>query len=125
MNLANYTSGVPANRTIADIEAILADAEAVSVNKLYGHDRTIASLSFAVPLNGHLVNIQLPAKVDKVYQVLRAEVRRPREGTDQRILEQAERTAWRIMWEWVRVQMSLVKLKQADLIQIFLPYVIN
>jgi hypothetical protein len=38
-------------------------------------------------------------------------------------LEQAERTAWKIQQDWVQVQMSLIKLKQADMLQVFMAYV--
>lgn len=39
--------------------------------------------------------------------------------------DQASRTAWKIVQDWVEVQMSMIQLKQADLIQVFLPYVFD
>lgn len=37
--------------------------------------------------------------------------------------EQASRTAWRLIQDWVEVQLSMVQMKQADFVQVFLPYV--
>jgi hypothetical protein len=38
--------------------------------------------------------------------------------------EQAKRTAWRLLWDWTAVQLSLIEMRQADLLQVFLPYII-
>jgi hypothetical protein len=37
--------------------------------------------------------------------------------------EQASRTAWKIVQDWIEVQMSMIQMKQADTLQVFLPYV--
>lgn len=37
--------------------------------------------------------------------------------------EQAERTAWKLVQDWVEVQLSMIQMKQADFVQVFLPYV--
>jgi len=38
--------------------------------------------------------------------------------------EQAERTAWRIIKDWVEAQMAIVAAGQAVMEEVFLPYVI-
>ena len=37
--------------------------------------------------------------------------------------EQAARTAWAIQRDWVQVQMSLIKLKQADFVEVFMGFI--
>lgn len=37
--------------------------------------------------------------------------------------DQAERTAWKIVQDWIEVQMSMIQMRQADTLQVFLPYV--
>ena len=44
---------------------------------------------------------QLPAKVDDCFKVLFTEVKRPQSDTKKRIMQQAERTAWKIISDWV------------------------
>jgi hypothetical protein len=69
------------------------------------------------------MSFRLPARVDRVEKQLRGLVHRPRSGTMDRIADQAERTAWRLLADWVDVQMSLIELDQAELVEIFMPYI--
>lgn len=66
---------------------------------------------------------ELPAKVDACFNVLFAEVKRPNADTKDRIRAQAERTAWKIISDWVEIQLSMIRLEQAEMLQIFLPLV--
>ena len=120
--LKNYTSGVPAHKSVSRIEAQLAAHGAQSVVKQYV-DRRLAAVSFFMQLDDRLVPFRLPARVDRVEQVLTGAVRRPRKSTLAKVAEQAERTAWKIISDWVDAQMALIELQQADLAEVFLPYI--
>lgn len=123
MKLKNYTSGVPVERTISRIEQVLAQSGASGISKDYDNGSLVA-LSFRVALpTGRTVAVRLPANHDGVYQSLRKEMRRPRPGTLEKLRDQAMRTSWKLMQDWVEVQISLIKMQQVDFLQVFLPYV--
>ena len=121
IRLANYTSEVPASRTINEIEQLLAIFGARAVQKEY-ENGCVRAFTFTIATGGRLTAIRLPVDIKAVFKVLEKSVRRYRRGTLYRLEEQADRTAWRIMRDWLRVQLSLIELEQAEPIQVFLPY---
>jgi len=43
--------------------------------------------------------------------------------TKKKIPQQAERTAWKIVADWVDAQLAMVELAQVEILQVMLPYV--
>lgn len=126
MNLKNYTSAVPAHTTIAYIEAYLTESGRVTgISKEIKNGRPVA-IFFHTQENGKNFTIRLPARVPDVQEYLFQDYvtshSRPKKVKAD-FLEQAERCAWKIQQDWVQVQMSLVKLKQADILQVFMAFV--
>ena len=124
INLKNYTSTVPAITSMGRIEQALVKAGATDISKKY-EDGICKSITFRMMVQLQPLFFQLPAKVDSCYKVLYEEVKRPRPDTKTLIRQQAERTAWKIISDWVEIQLSMILLEQADALQIFLPYVYN
>jgi hypothetical protein len=124
MNLKNYTSEVPAITSMGRIERTLVEAGATDISKKYENGVCIA-IRFRMLVNQIPLFFELPAKVDACFKVFWAEVKRPVDGTKERTRQQAERTAWKIVSDWVEVQLSMIKLEQAELLQVFLPYVFD
>jgi hypothetical protein len=123
MKLKNYTSSVPVDRTLARIETLLAEAGASHVMKDYLEGRCVAlSFRVATPATKPLT-IRLPANAEAVFEALRKQVKRPREHTIDRLHQQAGKVAWKLMQDWVEVQLTLIQLQQAEFLQVFLPYV--
>lgn len=123
--LKNYTSSVPAGRSVSHIEESLAAHGARSVVKQYGEDKRLAAVSFFMQIGERLIPFRLPAKAGQVEKILRSGIRQPRPGTLDRLAEQSERTAWKIISDWVDAQMALVELQQAEIAEIFMPYMWN
>lgn len=59
--------------------------------------------------------------VEAAFEVLKAERRTPPKNLVA-FKQEARRTAWKLMQDWIEVQLSMVLLNQADLVQVFLPY---
>ena len=122
MNLKNYTSEPPAITSMGRIEKALVEAGATFINKKY-EDGVCTAVLFQLMVNNAPISFKLPARVDQCFKVMWAEVKRPQDGTEQKVRAQAERTAWKIISDWVECQLSMIRLEQAEPLQVFLPYV--
>lgn len=122
MNLKNYTSTVPAITSMGRIEKALVSAGATNISKTY-EDQVCTSITFRMVITGDIpMFFKMPAKVEPCFNVLWEEVKRPRPDTKRLIRDQAERTAWKIVADWVEIQLSMIMLQQAEPLQVFLPY---
>ncbi len=125
MNLKNYTSSIPAATTISYIEAYLASCGVSGISKQYENGVPIA-IFFHVEFPPDKYTIRLPAKINEVHDVMWREHLASLRGASRRSKEdfrdQAARTAWKIQQDWVQVQMSLIKLKQADFRELFMAF---
>lgn len=114
MPILNYTTKVPVDKTIGDLQRILSKAKASAIMTEYENGFP-SGLSFRVSVNGSDIHFVLPVKVDGVATALK----RDRQYRD---LAHAQRVAWRIVKDWCDSQMALIDAGQAELAQVFLPY---
>lgn len=121
-SLKNYTSSVPAIRSISMIEELLINAGATNINKTIGDDKEIDGITFEIPVNNVPINFRLPSKVDLVYVRMKKEIRRPTPKALENCKAQAKRTAWKILYDWVQIQVSMIMINQVELMEVFLPY---
>lgn len=126
-NLKNYTSSVPARNSISHIENKLAVYGASSISKLFDSNGGVLGLCFVLTTNGIAMTYKVPANVNKVEKRFLANRSRPprtKEDKD-RVRTQAERTAWKIMSDWVDIQLSLIDVDQVEVSEVFLPYIFD
>lgn len=122
MNLKNYTSSVSVVNSINKIEHRLVSAGATHIAKVYDDEKNVKGITFQIPVNDKSLIFKLPAKSESVFNVLWGGVRRPRPETKENIQQQAARTAWKLLSDWVDIQISLIKIQQVELLEVFLPY---
>lgn len=120
--IKNYTSEVPVVVTIGRIETKLAQLGATHINKQFGPDGKVTSLIFGMPEGNRVIPIKLPANTHACFECLLATKTRQWAVDKGRLFAQAERTAWKLMQDWIEVQASLIRMKQAEALQVFLPY---
>ncbi len=121
MPLKNYTTSVPAVRSVQEIQESLAKHGAIGVLLEYekGTGR-IGGVSFQIELAGKNRFFRLPLQWREAQRVMIEQgVRRANDE------DFCYRVAWRIMRDWVMVQMSLVELQIVEVSQIFLSYTIQ
>jgi len=117
MALKNYTS--KSKNAFDVIQKCLASHGAQKLMFDYNGQGEVIALSFAIELDGRLIGFKLPARIDQVEAVLKQE-RRWR--NTQELKDQAYRTAWANIRDWITAQMALVDTRMAKMQEIFLPY---
>ena len=122
MKLKNYTSTVNPEKSISEIERFLVEAGASHIAKTYKNGETVGIIfQMPIPNSGNLL-FKLPAKTEAVLELFLAEMKRPHRNTRKKLTDQAGRTAWRILRDWVYAQVSMILLNQAERVEVFLPY---
>lgn len=124
--IKNYTSGVAVETTMAQIEKVLVVAGATGFQKLYENRICIAIIFEIEWETGKRVAIKLPANVAQCCEALWRECVRNSPKTRKTkpdFYDQAARTAWKLVLDWVEVQVSLIHLKQLETLQAFMAYV--
>lgn len=122
-NIKNYTSKDPVNVVTQKIQGILAGAGANKIMLDYDTTGNISGIIFGIEIQGRgFVPFSLPVSVEKVAQVL---YKRSFNSLIQKHKDQVRRTAWKNIHDWIDAQMALIETEQAELAQIFLPYVVT
>ena len=121
MPILNYTTDVPVDRTVAEIQRKIARAGAESVRVDYKDGQPV-SISFLLMLTDQPLPFRLPADTESVYRILFRDDSLPRKY---RSRAHAERVAWRTVKDWVEVQLALIESGQASLPQLFLPHAVQ
>lgn len=122
MTLKNYTSQVPASRSISWIEKKLTRCGSRQILKMYDEAGAVSGLAFITPIEGLDMAFKLPAQVAACETTLLSMRRRVDSAVRKRVKAQAERTAWKIVADWVDAQMAMIELSQVDFMQVFMPY---
>lgn len=127
MGLKCYTTDVPADRSVAEIQKMLSSRGASGILLEYekGTGR-IERVAFRMRMGEREIAFRLPLRWRDVQQVLSHDVTiesryRSRAQKDE---DYCYRVAWRILREWVDAQMAMVDLGMVKVQEVFLPYAI-
>lgn len=115
MPILNYSSRVPAKQSRAEIQEKLARNGAASIVIAYGDNHEVSGITFTLHADTR-ARYCLPANVDAMERVL---ARIPRAVKTR---DQATRTTWRCIRDWVYAQLALIEAEQATMEQVMLPY---
>jgi len=121
-NIKNYTTDVPADRSIGEIEKLLSLFGATAIMKEFSLEGRIDILCFRLEKQ----TFKLPANVKGVNATLfEGKKDYGREALIKSREEKAYRVAWRIIKDWIHAQLSLIASGQAHPHEIFLPYMFD
>lgn len=121
MPLKNYTTKVPANRSIQEIQDSLVKhgASGFAMEYEQGTGR-IKALSFMLELEQNTIPFRLPVDWRQFQAVLKQQ--RITRWDDE---DYCYRVTWRILRDWIMAQMALYETKMVSIPQIFLPYAVT
>jgi hypothetical protein len=122
MPILNYTTEVPIEKTIGEIQKCLAAHGAAAILTEYGPEGYIVALSFKINFDGQFISFRLPTDWEPILKILEREKKVPRRLVTK---EQALRVAWRIIKVWVDAQCAIIETKMVKAEQVFLPYAIT
>lgn len=122
IDIKNYTSEQPASTSIHLLKNVIIKAGATQITERY-ENQSISGFDFVIPVNNMQLTFNMEAKVEAVYEfMLKARQKSVTATQKVSIRKQAERTAWRNLWELTVLQMDMIKLEQMEHLQIMLPY---
>lgn len=121
MPTLNYTTTIAVAKTVGEIQTMLGASGASAIMVRYADRRPVAvSFSLAGPHGDRAFTLPVDvAAMEKVLVQQRRAGQIPRRYSSP---EQAERTAWRVVKDWLAAQLTLVEAQMASLDQVMLPY---
>lgn len=122
MSLKNYTTTVSAFKTIAEIEEFLAKKGCSYIQKEYDGGEPIGILFTWFRSPDLPVNYKLPADWEACLKIFS---RDSKMDNRYKTKEQAIRTSWRIIKDWITAQMALIETEMVSMEQVFLPYMVD
>lgn len=122
MPIKNYTTPIGSEKTVAEIEMILARNGASKVMKEFDSEGGVAAVCFILPKGENEMPFRLPLREDSVMLVLSSQHRKGRLPRSYLNVAQARRIGWRILKDWVDSQMALVEIGMAKAEEVFMPY---
>ena len=121
MPILNYTTSISVQKTAGEIQEILARAGARTVVIEYSNDRIPEAISFQIKASDRFLSFRLPSQWRGVYNsLLKSGAERKFKSEDQ-----ARRVAWRIIKDWTEAQVAIIEAGAAEIIEVFMPYLIN
>lgn len=124
--ILNYTTEVPAKKTIAEILQILQDAGALQILTNCENSK-VTEIAFQIKTHYGQRGYRLPARIEPCYRVLLEGKKWFQTDTyvkKQNIHDQAERVAWRIVREWLVSNLALIRLGMVQFEETMMPYML-
>lgn len=118
MAIKNYTSKISVKKSIDEIQAALLKGGARRIMIDYDEAGNPVGVVFGLMIEGRMMGFQLPANIDGV----EAAFKKQKLKADR---QQAQRTAWRNIRDWVLAQMAFIEAGNALLDEVFLPYLVD
>lgn len=115
MPIKNYTTKVDVYQSLGEIQGAFAKNGARKIMIDYDENGNPVGVTFGINTPQGSLGFLLPANIEGVLKVFAKQKVKPDR-------EQAERTAWRNIRDWVLAQMAFVEAGNVEVDEVFLPY---
>jgi len=122
--IKNFSTSINPEKTISEIEKMLASYGATKIMKQYDNEGNPILLAFIIQTSHGEMPIKLPINIEGIQSVFKEQVSKgnlPKSYWDSK--EQAMKVGWRILKDWIDVQLTMLQVKNAKIEQIFLSYI--
>lgn len=124
--IKNFSTSISTEKTIAEIEKMLAVFGCTKIMKEYDEKGQVSTLSFAMMTERGETPVKMPMNKQGLLNVFKTQVsdgKLPKKfwGSEW-AEEQASRVGWRIIKDWLDSQLSLLSIEMVKIEEIFLPY---
>lgn len=125
INIKNYSTEISSATSISNIEKLLIQIGVRDIKKRYNDLGLTSHIAFALPIDNRHLTFDLEAKVEPIYALFLNEYTRPTERSREICWEQSERTAWKLIHDWVQINISMILLDQGEPLELFFPKLNN
>ena len=123
--IKNYSASASMGSIFESIQSALATHHAKRIQMDYDDTGRAIGIQFVLEIHGHLWTFRLPARIEHVARLVKEAVRSTGSGiSEQRLADQAYRTAWANIRDWVEAQMALIDSGMVKTEEVFLPYLL-
>lgn len=122
MSILNYTTKVPAQKSIGEIQSMLASHGATKIVLDYDSRGQPSGLAFAIAVDGKPIYFALPCQADGVLAAMQKDKKVSRSLCTQ---THALSVAWRILKDWCAAQCAVIDARLVVIEQVFLPYAVT
>lgn len=115
MAIKNYTTTVDVYKSLGEIQAALASHGARKIVVDYSETGQPVGVAFRIETSAGPRGFLLPVNVEGVQAAFARQKVKSQN-------DQAERTAWRNIRDWIMAQMAIIEAGQVNMEEVFLPY---
>ena len=128
MAIKNYTTSIDEHKTVSEIQCLLARKGALNIQIQYANYRPEA-IAFSIKVGELVFPFRLPCNFPGVLQAMANQFKdsytRRAKLSNTAFQEQSRRVAWRIVKDWIDAQLAFVEAGNAQMTEVFLPYVVD
>ena len=121
MPILNYSTKIDAWKTVGEIQQILSKHKVTHIS-IKNEGSFPVAVTFTIDYRGQPLNFLLPCNFEGVLNCLKKDRKVPSSSKNS---DQALRTSWRIIKDWVEAQMAIVEAELSPIQEVFLPYLVN